>query len=247
MAGGIASLMGWRAAYLVFAIPPLVLAALLYLSRNAETPLNPRANVAARGERVSPKLLILPLVLLFSAQVTNSLIYRGVVTFLPSYLGQRINVTFFNMDSVLIASSFTTFALIFGVGGQFLAGHLCERVRHEKLALLVFLTAPPLLLAVGNSHGVTLIIAASVFAFFHFMTQPVFNSLVADYSPPDVRGAIFGAYFFVNFGFGSFAATIQGAVADHMGLGWVFIVSAGIGLIGVGLLTPLLVRALKRR
>jgi MFS family permease len=74
--------------------------------------------------------------------------------------------------------------------------------------------------------SVPLIVSAAVFAFFHFAGQPIYNTLVADYSPPSRRGLIFGLYFFFNFGLGSFSATLMGILADRMGLAWVFIASA---------------------
>jgi MFS family permease len=250
IAASIAAWLNWRGAYLIFAIPPLVLAVLLHFSDRNHSSLPGQEVVKAGGSAKTPgasltKPLILPLVLLFSAQVMIAFIYRGMVTFLPSYLGERISFNILNMDSVQIAGSFTTFVLIFGVGGQFLGGYLSERIRREKLGIIVNILAIPLLLIIGNSHGVLLIAAAAIFAFFHFMTQPIYNSLVADYSSESRRSIIFGLYFFVNFSFGSFAATILGSVADSFGLNWVFIVSAGFGLLGIAMMTALLLRRLR--
>jgi len=102
----------------------------------------------------------------------------------------------------------------------------------------------PLLLAVGNSEGLILMIAASTFVFFHFMGQPIYNCLIADYSPADWRGRIFGVYFFCNFGLGSFSASLLGYVADRFGTNWVFMVAAGFGLLVLICTIVLLVRAL---
>jgi MFS family permease len=106
--------------------------------------------------------------------------------------------------------------------------------------------AVPLLLVVGNISGLTLIAAAAGFAFFHFMTQPTYNSLIANYTPARWRGRMFGIYFFATYGGGSFSASILGYVADRLGTNWVFIASAGFGLVVVLCASLLLARALRR-
>jgi len=245
LAGIIASFLGWRAAYFVFAVPAFFLAAMFFLSLRTETHFTKQSTPEVGAERPSLRPVILPLVFIFGAQTLNGFIYRGAVTFLPLYLSQRIHLAFLNLDSVLIAGSFTAIALGFGVGGQFFGGYLSERRRHEGLALAIVLLVIPLLVAVGNSEGLVLLTAASAFAFFHFMGQPIFNCLVADYSPAEWRGRIFGLYYFCAFGLGSFSASILGYVADRLGINWVFMVAAGFGLLSLIFTIFLLVRALK--
>ncbi len=244
LAGIIASFLGWRAAYFIFAIPALFLAAMFFFSARSEAPLIQQSTPETGTEKPSLRPIILPLALVFCVSILNGFIYRGIVTFLPLYLSQRIHLAFLNLDSVLIAGSFTTIALIFGVGGQFLAGHLLGRRRHESLAFAIALVVVPLLVVVGNSEGLVLMIAASAFAFFYFMGQPVLNCLVADYSPTGWRGRAYGISFFCSFGLGSFSASILGYVADQLGTNWVFMVAAGFGLLTLICTIALLVRAL---
>ena len=245
LAGIIASFLGWRAAYFIFAIPALFLAAMFFFSARSEARFTQQSTTdETAAEKPSLRPIILPLALVFCASILNGFIYRGTVTFLPLYLSQRIHLAFLNLDSVLIAGSFTTIALIFGVGGQFLVGHLLERRRHESLAFAIALVVVPLLVVVGNSEGLVLMIAASAFAFFYFMGQPVLNCLVADYSPTDWHGRAYGISFFCGFGLGSFSASILGYVADQLGTNWVFMVAAGFGLLTLICTIVLLVRAL---
>jgi len=244
LAGAIASTLGWRAPYLIFAIPAFLMAGLLYSFARTEIPSVSEATIEMDTGKTRLRLLILPLALIFIASAMNGFVYRGLVTFLPLYLSQRLHFTFFQLDSMALAGSFTTVALIFGVFGQFLGGYLSERKRREVLALIVAVVAAPLLLLMGKSEGLILLLAASSFAFFHFMAQPIYNNLIADYSPASWRGRSYGISFFCVFGLGSFSATLLGYTAEQLGTNWVFIVMAGTALITLACIVILWVRAL---
>ena len=244
LAGAIASTLGWRAPYLIFAIPAFLMAGLLYSFARTEIPSVSEATSEMDTGKTRLRLLILPLALIFIASAMNGFVYRGLVTFLPLYLSQRLHFTFFHLDSMALAGSFTTVALIFGVFGQFLGGYLSERRRHEVLALVVAAATAPLLLLMGNSEGLILMLAAISFAFFHFMGQPIYNNLIADYSPAAWRGRSYGIVYFCTFGLGSFSATLLGYTAEQLGTNWVFIVMAGTALITLACIVILWVRAL---
>ncbi len=244
LAGVIASVLSWRAPYLIFAIPALLMGGLLYSFTRTEIPTVSEADASIDTGKFHLRSIIVPLVLIFSTSATNGFIYRGLVTFLPLFLSQRLHFTFLNWSSVALAGSFTTVALIFGVIGQFLGGYLSERKRHEVLALAVTVVAAPLLLLIGNSEGLLLMLAAITFSFFHFMGQPIFNNLIADYSPTVWQGRSYGIHFFCGFGLGSFSATLLGYIAEQSGTSWIFIAMAGIALIPLVCVVILLARVL---
>ncbi len=245
LAAVIASVLGWRASYLVFAIPAMFLAVMFFRFARGEVPATERPAAKMDVGKVALRPFILPLLLILCATVMNGFIYRGMVTFLPLYLSERIHVSLLNWDSLLIAGSFVTVALVFGVAGQFLGGYLSDRRRREGMALVSALASAPLLLVVGTSEGLILMIGAAGFAFFHFMGQPVYNALIADYSPAGWRGRLYGIYFFCAFGFGSFSASILGYVADQFGTNWVFMMAAAFGFVALACTIVLLIRALK--
>lgn len=243
LASGIASVLGWRASYLTFAVPTILLAAMLYSFGRTEIPVATQPTIQTDPEETALRSTILPLVLIFGASILNGFIYRGMVTFLPLYLAERIHFTFLHLDSMLVAGSFTTIALFFGVGGQFLGGYLSERRRREFLAVGVATVTIPLLMVMGLSQGLILMIAAAIFAFFHFMGQPVYNSLIADYSPAKWRGRSYGIAFFCGFGLGSFSASILGYIGDRLGTNWIFLAAAGFGIMALVCASILLARA----
>jgi len=246
LAGIVASSLGWRAVYLVYAVPCFLLAALLFFTKEAEIPPDVIQEDTLK-DGTSLRTFMFPLTLILVISIMNGLIYRGIVTFLPVYLAENITMNLFRLDPTLLAGSFTTVALLFGVGGQFLGGLLCERIRREQLAILVTVIAIPLLIVIGMSSQITLVIMASGFAFFHFMGQPIFNNLIADYSPSYWRGTICGIYFFCSFGLGSFSATILGFVADNLGINQVFIISAGFAVLASIGAMILFIRSLRNK
>ena len=247
LASSLASIFSWRDTYLLLSIPALILAVGFYFFSNVEIPSPKKIISKVNINNISSRPLIVPLILVFIAATMNGFIYRGIVTFLPLYLNERINFSLFNMDKALLAGSFTTIALAFGVGGQFLGGYLSDKKSRETLVFIVSLIAVPLLILIGNSQGVLLVIISTVFAFFYFMGQPIYNVLLADYSPDYQRGRIFGLYFLFAFGLGSFSASILGYIAGKFGTNWVFTSSAGFGLVTIISTTFLFIRYLKSR
>ncbi|MCX8126710.1 MAG: MFS transporter, partial [Dehalococcoidia bacterium] len=233
MVGSIAAILNWRAAYLLLAIPMVLLSIVFYFgirnSQRVEREDVPPDVVRAPDHRL--RITFLSLVL--AAQFLNGLIYRGVVTFLPLYLGLSAGYASNGLSLMFLAGSVTTVVLLFGVGGQFLGGYLSDRFRAERLALVVCLGSFPLLITMGITFGPVLVMAACIFAVFHFMGQPVFNVLVSDNSPVSWRGRVFGFSFFSNFGLGSFSAGLLGHVADRIGLNWVFPVASGFAILAL--------------
>jgi MFS family permease len=250
MVGAIAAGMGWRLAYAVFAVPCLVLGLLIIRLPKKIRPVPPGVQASA-GEIADQSFAVLkpvlfPLSMILLANVMNGLVYRGVVTFLPTHLSSSLGSGFAGIDPVMLGGSFTTVALLFGVAGQFTGGFFSDKWRREGLALVSLGVSAPALLGVWGFGGVAVLAAAAGFAFFHFMSQPVFNALIADYCPDCWRGRMYGIYFFCAFGVGSFSASGLGYVAESRGMAFVFLVCAVMSISAAGFLVPLLLRAMRR-
>jgi MFS family permease len=67
----------------------------------------------------------------------------------------------------------------------------------------------------GMVGGIWLVFAASSFALFNFMTQPIYVSLIADYAPISRQGSMLGIMFLLSNGIGSFAATLGGFIVER--------------------------------
>jgi len=247
LVGSIAAVSNWRAAYTILAIPMVLLAAVFAFGLRDVRPVEQEVSRSGAVRTSERQATVVSLALILAAQVLNGFIYRGVVTFLPLYLGQNVGQISSEGGLIFLAGSVTTVVLLFGVGGQFFGGYLSERIRPEILALAVCLGSFPLLIAMGVSYGLVLVVITCAFAVFHFMGQPVFNVMVSDYSPVRWRGRVFGVSFFCNFGLGSFSAGMLGYVADQAGLNWVFPAASGFALLALAAVLVLLFRYGGRR
>ncbi len=155
------------------------------------------------------------------------MVYRGITTFLPKLLGTR-----YASDagaSTAIGGFLTTLALLTGLLGMYVAGRLLDRgVQPARVFLVGALVQTPLLVAIAYVGNPGLLPLMMTVAFFHFITQPPGNYMVADFVPPRLRGLGYGIYFFVAFGAGAFGAMFGGWVSERAGLARAFAALAAL-------------------
>jgi len=149
------------------------------------------------------------------------MVYRGVTTFLPKLLATSYASG--PSAGAALGGLLTTFALLCGLLGMYVAGRAVDRgLRPARVFLIGAAVQTPLLLAVASVGAGGLLPLVMAVAFFHFFTQPPANHMVADFVAPRHRGLGYGLYFFVAFGAGSFGATYGGWVSDRAGLARAF-------------------------
>ena len=178
--------------------------------------------VGKESEAGLSKISYLNLIVFFTSAAALGLTYRGIMTFLPTYMGQNVHLSFFKVDTVAIGGTIATIALLSGAVGQYVAGRLVDSYKPERLYLgaVVFGTIFVFLMAKGSN--IFLVVSAIFYSFFYFSTQPIQNYLLTQYLPENRQGIGFGIHFFLTFGVGSTAAAVCGYLADHFGLESVF-------------------------
>ena len=203
IAGG----MSWRSYYFLLTVPAVLLG-LFFLARwrqDLESPtVHTAADDASQEKADWPSFFTLTIVTMLSG-----LVYSGFIHFLPRYLSE---VTLSSTTSASNWSSkcVTGGVLLVGCFGQYFSGRIARPHSLERQLMAIMILNAPCLILLGFTTGTSRIVAAGLFAFVHFMNQPVYNSLIAKYSPRRRRSLCYGFSFAVGLGFGGFGATLAG-------------------------------------
>lgn len=147
---------------------------------------------------------MIPYALLVGSAAIGGLIYGGVLHFLPRYLEESGTLQGLVGDSTASAGNFAAaIALACGAVGQWTAGRLAiARLLPLQLAV-VYAANAPLLVWMAWADGTSRLIAAAIWAFFHFMNQPLYNALVAEFMSVGRRSFGFGFSNMMGFGVGA--------------------------------------------
>jgi MFS family permease len=231
----VADASSWRAAYFLLAGLSLVLGLVLRAVRmgDEERPTAPAPVAAAPASEPTGTrtLLLWPLILVYAVFVLNGFVYSAARTFLPTHIRLK--------GYEDLGAAMTTVALLTGALGQYVGGSLTQRYALERLAPIMPILVVPALVLMGTAHEALLVVAAAAFVMFSFGGQPVFNSLIADYTPTRLLGRSYGVSFFASFGLASFGSTYAGFFADRWDTAAVF-----LALIPVAIMTAVVGLAL---
>jgi MFS family permease len=227
--------MGWKAPHVIFGILSLA-AGVFSFSIPAKSEFS--TETPGNDKKASDRISYINLFLFYSSATALGLTYKGIMTFLPAYMGEKIHFGFIALNKVTLGGTVATMALVSGALGQYIGGRLTDRFKPESIYSGAILAGTFFVFFMAKSSGLFLIASAVFYAFFYFSTQPMQNFLISNYLPKNRHGIGYGIHFFVTFGIGSTAAAVSGYLADNYGLesvfyamGACFIVSSVLSLI----------------
>jgi len=226
----------WRWAFLVLTAPTLLLGLAMgvcdFGGRLSIDAAQPPANIAKPGDGTPSRqpgerrALYRIVAWLLAAMACGGVYYALVITKLPELLAANVESEFLERD-VTKKTWLPFFVYLIGGASQIIGGHLIDRRDGRGMYVVILLIAAPLIWALGRLHDAGLVGTACAMAFFLFAVQPVENTLLARYSPPALRGVVYGLKFVIVFGAGMGIGTwLSGRVAGHYGLGDVFTCAA---------------------
>ncbi|HID87673.1 MAG TPA: MFS transporter [Anaerolineae bacterium] len=234
IAGAIAASYGWRGAYLLFALPGIALGLVVLFSGRAHAPAEAEAHSNPSEAKLIGAMAIPPtLILVYAIATLGGFIYRGSLTFLPTYLTEKVTINVLGIEGTTLGGLITTIALLIGMMGQYAGGRLAERFRPEIVWALLMALLTPLLFLLGRLANAPLIAVTMGFILTYFCSQPVGNVLVARFTPSRSRGLGYGISFLFTFGVGSFATGFSGYIAERYGLNRIFYTLGGIALLAL--------------
>ena len=238
----IGTLLGWRAPHVFFGL--IGIGAGIY---SLTLPRYPTRHAPGQQKSGSEndgrkKVSYLSLTFFFLSATALGLSYKGIMTFLPTYMGQNVHVGFLEMNVVAIGGAFATIALLSGAVGQYVAGRLIDKYQVEKIYLGAVTMGTVFVFIMSFTKGFILVVSSICYAFFYFAVQPAQNYIVSKYLPQHRQGLGYGTLFILTFGVGSTAAAVSGYLADLYGLQIVFYAMGFCLLTSAGLVAGLVVQ-----
>jgi len=233
--------LGWRAPHVLFGLMGIGVA--FFSLTLPKHPTIQNGSALEKGRRTDPeqKVSILSLTFFFLSATALGLSYKGIMTFLPTYMGQNIQLSFLEMDVVSLGGVFTTLALVSGAFGQYVSGRLTDKYPVEKIYLGTVCMGTLFVFIMSFTTGLFLVLASICYAFFYFAVQPAQNYIISRYLPQHRQGLGYGTLFILTFGVGSTAAAVSGYLADLYGLQIVFYAMGFCLLASAGLVLGLVV------
>ncbi|HAB10427.1 MAG TPA: hypothetical protein DCE47_01905 [Planctomycetaceae bacterium] len=207
--------LGWRGYYVALCIPAAVIALLILVSiRRIGSTREPGSQVGPVAEENVP-FQRGPYMLLVASGALSGFVYGAFLHFLQRYLdGSGVRPESVSAES--FRNLLAAVTLSFAVGGQWLAGRLARPGRLEWLQVAILAASAPCLVLMGLATGWFCLVAACSFAFIHFMTQPVYNSLIAQLVPSRRRSTGYGFSNMICFGIGGLGPLIVGRSTDNL-------------------------------
>jgi MFS family permease len=159
---------------------------------------------------------IVILVLLLTALRGNY--YRALTSILTFYSNDVLEL------DVLTGAIFLSIMLICGLPGHLIGGRLADK--HGPVKPLVAFSALAIvgILLCFSLNLFILVIGLCIIGFSFFSAQPAENVLMANVSPFNVRGTLYGLKFLVSFGFSFIALVLIGIFGDIYSLSTAFVI-----------------------
>ncbi len=241
----IGSALGWRMPHVLYGIFGILVG--FY---SLTIPTRPEVRQEGAAPLESDASLIFSyfnLIIFFLSAMALGLTYKGIMTFLPAYMGESIHFGGLQLGKVALGGTVATIALLSGALGQYVAGRGVDRFQAERLYLGAILLGTVFVILMAVSENLILVLSAVMYAFFYFATQPIQNYLLSTYLPKNRHGLGYGIHFCITFGIGSTAAAASGYLADHYGLRSVFYAMAVCFLFSAAMAFALFIRVNRRQ
>lgn len=229
---------GWRAAFLVGAIPTFLLGLIIWRYAAAPRHGGERVSATHGAERSRSywSRLTLPVLLLFALETLMGFIFQGFLTFLPAHLAERSGIPGLSASQVTRGGSLASLALLVGGLGQLAGGRLMAFRYRETIFLAILSGTMLCLFGMGGATGPLLVIFSIAMAMGHFSLGIMSNTFIASYTPPHLGGTAFGITFGLSLGVGSLASSTMGFVGERFGLPAIFptlslVAAGGVALV----------------
>ncbi|MDG2128602.1 MAG: MFS transporter [Fuerstiella sp.] len=212
------------------------------------------SGVAESTEESALTFQLWPYTVLVLGTALGGTIYGAVLHFLPRYLKE--SGALMSLEGLVgrpvgdeaLGNYAAALALICGAFGQWTAGRLAKPRSLPVLLCVVYLANIPFLVWMTFAEGWQRLLAACLWAFVHFMNQPLYNSLIPEFLPRRRLSVGFGFSNMMGFGVGAFGPPLV-ALFDERFADYTFSYSAlaVLALLAAMLPLPLMFSRFARR
>jgi MFS transporter, FSR family, fosmidomycin resistance protein len=143
------------------------------------------------------------------------LIGNTFMVILPKLFQERL--TGIVGDGTFGVGALVTTVFFIAAFAQYAGGRLADRIGMRRIYLASFLLQAPILFAAGFLESWPLLIVAVAMVFINIGSLPSENGLIAHFTPPDWRGAAYGAKFVLALGVSGMAIPIAAEIYTATG------------------------------
>ncbi|HLT75798.1 MAG TPA: MFS transporter [Ferrovibrio sp.] len=205
VAGLLADLYGWRAAFIIPGAVCLVTGIAFVWARQAGLLLDRKEDLVPQPAPAKGDLWRVFWVM-SATMLCTGLLYQATAFALPKIFDERLS-DFFN-GSMLGVGGMVTFVYTCSALSQLVGGELADRFSLRKVYIAVqWLQIPVILFGMVLIHP-ALVGVAALMVSLNVAGQPAENSLLAKYTPPQWRGRAFGAKFVLTLGVSSLGVAV---------------------------------------
>ncbi len=227
----IALVAGWRQAIYVLAVIPLATSLLLFYFLRGEASAAKSVPIAGSRfwEDARSVIRIEGVILIIAAQafIVGGTGMGVIITYTPLFLENVLHL------GTLESSFIYAFAVVGGVLGTIVFGHLANRFGNLNIAVVIAATCSILIFFLVFQDALNLILILQLFliAATGFTSSSLLQAHLAAISTPSQRDILLGLYFTIGFGTSSLWTTITGIVIDAYGFDAAWIFRAVLGAI----------------
>jgi len=233
IAGILADLITWRAAFILPGLAMIVLGFffILELRRGHARMLRGayRSNTAARsGEGDGRSLALMLAAILFTGMIfqMNAV---GLPKIFQVRLGDEVGF------GAMTAGALVSVVYLISSGGQLIGGHLADRVDERRLYMTSYLLQIAIVISAAMTDNMLLLVIVALAVSVQTGTQPIENCLMARLTPAAWRATIYGLKFVVALGLSAFSvpliAFIFAQTGDVDGVFWSMAVFSAFAVI----------------
>lgn len=219
LATALASLLSWRAAYAFLGIFNLILAIITFMVIPYHNRKTAQENILHNNHGSTNKPA---LVFFYITNILMGMAYYGFTTFMPIHFAENTSMILPSISDNMKAGLFPTLVFLAGIFGQLIGGHLGGKFSKPWLLIILVSANIPILIILGFTTNLPLVLFSIILGITYFSSQPIINTLIAEFTDSSDRGLGFGINFFLSFGIGALAAGACGIIAEYYSVSFVF-------------------------